>query len=135
MFAGSGEIVKWAVVTSILWALFASCPAAANDFPTQARIEYVLRCMDANGGQKYENMYSCVCIIDKIAENIAYEEYVEGEVFTQLRSTPGEKGGVFRDPERASVLVRKLTKITEVAKKSCFVPLRTHTANKENESG
>jgi hypothetical protein len=131
VFVGIGEIVKWVAVTSVLWALFLSCPADANDFPTQARIEYVLRCMDSNGGQKYENLYSCVCIIDKIAENIAYEEYVEGEVFTQLRTTPGERGGVFRDPERASLLVRKLREITEVAEKSCFVPLRTDTADKE----
>ena len=132
---GIGEIVKWVVVTSMLWALFLSCPAAANDFPTQARIEYVLRCMDANGGQKYENLYACVCIIDKIAEKIAYDEYVEGEVFAQLRTTPGERGGVFRDPDRASFLVKKISDITEVAEKSCFVSLRTDTANKENERG
>ena len=132
---GIGDIVKWVAITSMLWALFLSCPADANDFPTQARIEYVLRCMDANGGQKYENMYACVCIIDKIAEKIAYDEYVEGEVFAQLRTTPGERGGVFRDPDRASFLVKKISDISEVAEKSCFVPLRTDTANKENERG
>ena len=127
-FMGIGANVKWAVVTSLLCALFLPWPADANDFPTQARIEFVLRCMDSNGGQKYENLYSCVCVIDKIAENIAYEEYVEGEVFAQLRSAPGERGGVFRDPDRASLLVEKLREITEVAEKSCFVSLRSDTA-------
>lgn len=74
-------------------------------------------------------------MIDKIAEKIAYGEYIEGEVFTQLRTTPGERGGLFRDPERARLLVKKITNITEVAEKSCFVGLRTNTANKENERG
>lgn len=130
-----GEIVRWVAITSTLCMLCLTSPVHANDFPTQARVEYVLGCMDSHGGQKYENLYSCVCIIDKIAEKIAYGEYIEGEVFTQLRTTPGERGGLFRDPERASLLVKKITNITEVAEKSCFVGLRTNTANKENERG
>ncbi len=131
----TGKIVHWVAVTSTLCLLCLTSAAHANDFPTQARVEYVLRCMDSHGGQKYENLYSCVCIIDKIAEKIAYDEYVEGEVFTQLRTTPGERGGVFRDPDRASLLVKKLSNITEVAEKSCFVGLTTNTADKEKERG
>ena len=130
-----GEIVRWVAITSTLCMLCLTSPVHANDFPTQARVEYVLGCMDSHGGQKYENLYSCVCIIDKIADKIAYGEYIEGEVFTQLRTTPGERGGLFRDPERARLLVKKITNITEVAEKAGFVGLRTNTANKENERG
>ncbi len=122
-------------VTSTLCALFLSFAAHANDFPTQARVEYVLRCMDSHGGQKYDVLYSCICIIDKIAEKIAYDEFVEGEVFAQLRTTPGERGGVFRDPERAGLLTQKISDITKGAEKSCFVGLRTDTANKDKERG
>ena len=122
-------------VTSTLCALFLSFVAHANDFPTQARVEYVLRCMDSHGGQKYEVLYSCICIIDKIAEKIAYDEFVEGEVFAQLRTTPGERGGVFRDPDRSSLLIGKISDITKGAEKSCFVGLRTDTANKGKERG
>lgn len=117
---------------SALCALFLSSLAHANDFPTQARVEYVLGCMDSRGGQTYENLYSCICVIDKIAEDIAYDEYVEAEVFVQLRSTPGERGGVFRDPDRADLLTQKISDITEVAEKSCFVESTTHTANNES---
>lgn len=84
--------------------------------------------MDSHGGQKYENLYSCICVIDKIAEKIAYDEYSEGEVYAQLRSTPGERGGMFRDPDHASVLVDKLTEITTAAEKSCFVGNRANAA-------
>ena len=95
--------------------------AFANDFPTQARVEFVLGCMAANGGQKYENLYACVCVIDRIAAKISYDEYLEGEVFTQLRGTPGERSGVFRDPDRAKLLVTKLSEISKVAEETCFV--------------
>ena len=115
-----------------LCALFLSSLAHANDFPTQARVEFGLGCMDSHGGQKYENLYSCICVIDKIANQIVYDEYVEAEVFTQLRSTPGERGGVFRDPDRASLLTQRISDISEVAEKSCFVESTTHTPNNES---
>jgi hypothetical protein len=103
--------------------------AHANDFPTQARVEFVLGCMESRGGQNYETLYSCICVIDEIAEKIAYDEYVEGDVFAQLRSTPGERGGVFRDPDRASLLTQKLNDITDAAENSCVVKSTKHTAN------
>ncbi len=117
---GFGEIVKFVPAILTLCTLLPTTTAAANDFPTQARVEYVLRCMDSNGGQKYEILYSCTCLIDKIADKIAYDEFVEAEVFVQLRRTPGERGGVFRDPDRASMLVSKINDLTEAGKKKCF---------------
>ncbi len=95
--------------------------ASANDFPTQARVEYVLRCMEANGGRSYDTLYACVCAIDRIAAKMPYDEFVEAEAFALLRSTAGERGGVFRDPERAGILARKYLEVTESAEKSCFV--------------
>lgn len=115
-------------VATMLFAYSLPSPVNANDFPTQARVEYVLQCMDSRGGQKYENLYSCICVIDKIAATIAYDDYAEAEVFAQLRSTPGERGGVFRDPDRASLLVKKLKDVTGAAEKSCFVALKAHSA-------
>lgn len=113
--------MKLLPIVLLLCQLPLSSLAHANDFPTQARVEYVMRCMDSHGGQKYENLYSCVCVIDKIADKFSYDEYVEGDVFTQLRQTPGERGGVFRDPDRASTLVKKINEITAAAEKMCFI--------------
>lgn len=112
---------KRVITISLLCTAFLGLPAIANDFPTQARVEFVLGCMASHGGQTYETLYSCVCVIDKIAAKIAYEEFLEGEVFAQLRSTPGERGGMFRDPDQARSLVDKVEKITADASKSCFV--------------
>ena len=132
---GFGQTLKFAPVILALCALLSPSAAAANAFPTQARVEYVFRCMDSNGGQTYETMYSCTCIIDKIADKIAYDEFVEAEVFVQLRRTPGERGGLFRDPDRASLLVRKINDLTEAAKKSCFMGSGPNTTEGETERG
>lgn len=92
-----------------------------NDFPTQARVEFVLGCMEELGGQSYDTLYRCVCLIDKIAESMSYEEFAEAQVFSQLRSTPGERGGVFRDPEQARSLTDKLNAATARGRAACFV--------------
>ena len=94
---------------------------APNDFPTQARVEYVLQCMQKNGGQNYDTLYPCVCSIDKIAEVISYDDYAEAQTFTYMRSAPGEAGGVFRDPPRAKKLRKRLQDAEENARNSCFV--------------
>src|SRR5262245_62795217 len=94
--------------------------AIANDFPTQARVEYVLRCMDANGGQSYNTLYACVCSIDRIADSFSYADFAEAETFALLRSTPGEQGGVFRDPDRAHELQKKYQDVVSQAEQSCF---------------
>ena len=127
---GTSATVK---LMAVMLALCGVCLSFAAGFPTQARVEFVMRCMDSHGGQNYDNLYSCVCTIDRIADQITYDDFVEGEVFAQLRATPGERGGVFRDPDRASLLVKKLSDITEVAEKSCFVATGTGAAEKKQE--
>ena len=94
---------------------------SSNDFPTQARVEYVLQCMEKKGGQNYDTLYPCVCSIDKIAEKLTYDEFAEAQTFTYLRSTPGEKGAVFRDPPRAKELRNRLKEAVAFAEQSCFV--------------
>ncbi len=93
----------------------------ANDFPTQARVEFVLGCMDEQGGQSYDNLYKCVCLVDAIAAEMSHEEFAQAQVFSQLRSTPGERGGVFRDPEQARTLSDKLAAVIERGKAGCFI--------------
>jgi len=95
--------------------------SVANDFPTQARVEFVLGCMQAQGGQSYDTLYPCVCLIDMIAAEMSYAEFAEAQVFSQLRSTPGERGGVFRDPEQAQSLTAKLAAAIERGEAACFV--------------
>ena len=95
--------------------------ALANDFPTQARVEFVLGCMNEQGGQSYDTLYKCVCLVDAIAAEMSHDEFAQAQVFRQLRSTAGERGGVFRDPEQAGALVDKLEAAIERGKARCFL--------------
>ena len=99
------------------------CPlvSMANDFPTQARVEYVLGCMEKNGGQSYNTLYPCVCAIDKIAEAMPYKVYEEAQTLSVMIKTPGEKGGAFRDAPGARDLVKSFKKLNQDIKKMCWV--------------
>jgi hypothetical protein len=103
------------------WGLWLPGLTLANDFPTQARVEFVLGCMNEQGGQSYDTLYKCVCLVDAIAAVLSHDEFVEAQVFSQLRSTAGERGGVFRDPDQASSLIAKLEAAIERGKAQCFI--------------
>ncbi len=92
-----------------------------NGYPTQARVEYVMQCMQKNGGQTYDTLYPCVCSIDKIAAQMPYADYAEAVTFSYMRGAPGEAGGVFRDPPRSKQLRSQLKEVEALAKKGCFV--------------
>ena len=49
--------------------------AAANDYPTSARAEYVFACMKTNGDTR-EALDQCSCSIDVIASLLPYDAYV-----------------------------------------------------------
>ncbi|MEM9385303.1 MAG: hypothetical protein AAGA68_09610 [Pseudomonadota bacterium] len=99
----------------------ASASAGANDFPTQARVEYVLQCVKDNGGETYKNLYGCVCMIDKIAEQMSFADYDEGTTFGNMRTVPGERSGVFRDNARGRRLGKTLEQVREDAANACLM--------------
>lgn len=100
--------------------------ALANDFPTQTRVEFVLGCMNLEGGQNYDTLYPCVCMIDRIASQITYEDYTTAETLSFLYATPGERGGVFRDaaPE-ARARIEQFRTLHAEAEAACFISGRS----------
>lgn len=92
-----------------------------NDFPTRDRVEYVLNCVAQHGGLTYITQYACGCKIDKIAEKLTFEEFESARTFTLLKSTPGDAGGVFRDPKQSKSLRDRLKEAEGYAEKNCFV--------------
>jgi hypothetical protein len=104
-----------------------------NDFPTLARVEYVLQCMLERGGQNYDNLYHCACAADTVASKMSYEEFSESLTFTYMFSTPGERGGQFRDPPESKRLRELLKESKALAQTKCFPPQSpaADTANKK----
>ena len=101
-------------------ALLIAGAAQANDFPTQARVEFVLECMNLHGGEGYGNLYKCSCMLDRLAANMAYDDYVEADTWYRGRTTIGERGGIFRDVPRGHEERSKLEQVRDRAEKSCF---------------
>ena len=110
-------------VVAVLSSLSVMTNAVANDFPTQARVEFVLSCMDARGGQSYNSLYPCICAVDQIASRMPYREYTAAETLSFLYGTPGERGGFFRDAApRSRERIKVFRAVRAEAEAACFVP-------------
>jgi hypothetical protein len=90
-----------------------------NDYPTLARVEFVMQCMNRKGAQNYDTLYSCVCSADKLAEKMPYQTYAEAQTFTYLSGLAGERGGAFRDPPESKQLRKGLQEALTYAEDSC----------------
>ncbi len=96
----------------------------ANDYPTLERVDNVLTCMRENGGQTVDNLYACACEIDIIAQQVPFEDFTEARTFEIYKRMPGEKGGLFRDSERAKELTAKLAAARADSQKRCFIGMK-----------
>jgi hypothetical protein len=95
--------------------------AGATGYPTVDRVEFVLECMQKNGG-KQEFLYKCSCVIDEIAGKIGYDDFVEASTAARFQSLGGERGGVFRDPPQTRATAKRYMQIQSDAMKRCDVP-------------
>jgi hypothetical protein len=102
--------------------LLAAPSAHANDFPTRARVEFVINCMqEGKGMSAQEAMYKCACAVDAIADRIRYNDWVDLSTIANGITIAGERGGVMRDIKDGRKLVSKYREMQENAKKQCFI--------------
>lgn len=94
-------------------------PAQANDYPTEARVDYVLGCMASNG-DSYLTMQKCSCSIDVIAEHLSYAEYEEAATILSLQDKRGELGVLFRTEHGMQDRLQALNQAQADANLRCF---------------
>ncbi len=100
-----------------LWAT----AATANDFPTLERVRFVQECMALENSAKYETLYACSCTLDKMAQEMDYDEFVEADSYMRMRNMRGERGGLFRDSDdRARTVRKRFHDVKTRAEASCF---------------
>ena len=95
--------------------------AHANDFPTRARVEYVLTCMHDTQVPQQEAMYKCSCAIDAIADRVDYRTWVDLSTIANGATIAGERGGVMRDMPDGRKLAARYRELQDSARKSCFL--------------
>jgi len=122
-----GAVLLALIVATPLYAdVAASVPqenvAKENNFPTLARVEYVQECVNRTGA-KQTNMYQCVCVVDRIAEAMSYDEFVESSTFARYSTLPGEGGGLFRDTDEAKEKAKLYRAVEANAFRACNLKL------------
>jgi hypothetical protein len=90
----------------------------AHEYPTIARVEYVNDCVARHGG-KLANLYQCACAIDRIANALSYDEFVESSTFAKYATLPGEGGGIFRDSDGAKQAAKRFRDLQADALRTC----------------
>ena len=104
-----------------LLALFIASFGYANDFPTRARVEFVLTCMRESKSQPQESMYKCSCAIDAIADKVDYDAWVDLSTVANGITIAGERGGVMRDLKDGRKIVASFRELQDNARKACFI--------------
>jgi hypothetical protein len=93
----------------------------ANDFPTHARVDFVLACMRDHPAIGQEAIYKCSCAIDAIANQVNYETWVDLSTVANAMTIAGERGGVMRDLKDGRKMATRYREMQESAKKACFL--------------
>jgi hypothetical protein len=103
-------------------ALMAGAAAAsANDFPTVERVLYVNDCMRAHPGPAFEMISKCSCALDRLAEQVKYDEYVNMTTVVKAVSIGGERGGELRDNETIKPQLARWRELQARVQKACML--------------
>lgn len=100
-------------------AMAAGPVAPINDYPTDARADYVFGCMASNGETR-QVLEQCSCSIDVIASLLTYDDYVEVETIMSLRQIGGDKGTLFRSGPRSKEIFGAFKRAQAEAEIRCF---------------
>lgn len=108
------------IAAPVCWIL-AVFPAAAdsNDYPTEARADYVFVCMKTNG-ETQEMLRRCSCSIDVIASLLPYDRYVAAQTVASINQVPGQIGTMFRSSQQTKSMLDDLRRAQAEAEIRCF---------------
>ncbi len=118
-------ILALAAAALLAGAQLASAPAhaalggVADDYPTEARADYVFGCMAANG-QTHEALHECSCSIDVISSILPYDNYVDAETVLSMRQGVGIRANAFKGIQRFNDMVANLRRAQAEGEIRCF---------------
>ncbi|KQP90851.1 MULTISPECIES: hypothetical protein [unclassified Methylobacterium] len=102
---------------------FLAGPLAAaeleNDYPTEARADYIFGCMAANG-QSRESLSRCSCSLDALASLLSYDKYVQASTVLSLRQGIGQRTTQFKSTKVFDDQVADLRRAQAEAEIRCY---------------
>ena len=108
------------ILAAFLLVIAASHAAAdTNDYPTEARADYVFVCMKTNG-ENQEMLRRCSCSIDVIASLLPYDRYVAAQTVASMNQVQGQIGTMFRASQQTKAMLDDLRRAQAEAEVRCF---------------
>lgn len=95
--------------------------ARAHDYPTAERVIYVEACMREHPGGHFEMLNKCSCVLDTIAREVPFDDYVTMSTAANANSIGGERGSYIRDVEPLQLQIRKFRQLQAQARKTCLL--------------
>lgn len=108
-----------ALLLAMTVSVAAAPPVDSNDYPTEARVDYVLGCMGANG-QTRDAMSRCACSVDTLAAILPYDRYVQAETILSMRQGLGQGASMFRSVRMYDDIIADLRRAQAEAEVRCF---------------
>jgi hypothetical protein len=105
--------------------VFVAAAALANDFPTIDRVLYVHDCMRTYPGPPFEMMSKCSCAVDRLAEQVKFDDYVNMTTVVNAISIGGERGGELRDNESIKPQIARWRELQSKVQKACLIGPRS----------
>ncbi|GJE09678.1 MULTISPECIES: hypothetical protein [Methylobacterium] len=90
-----------------------------NDYPTDARVDYVFGCMAANG-QTRESLQKCSCSLDQLAAILPYDKYVQASTVLSMRQGVGNRANEFKSTKIFDDKVADLRRAQAEAEIRCY---------------
>jgi hypothetical protein len=119
MSSRTARITTVVAMIALCWcAVPAHSDPLPNDYPTSARVEFVQDCM-ARAGAHLADLYKCSCVIDRLAEKLSYDDYVEAATFAHYATLGGQGGAEFRDPEHGKERAKLYRTLESEAYRAC----------------
>lgn len=116
------KLVEGFALSGVALAMLAIPVAAAeaeNDYPTDARVDYVFGCMAANG-QTREAMQRCTCSVDQLAAILPYDKYVQASTVLSMRQGVGARSNEFKSTKVFDDKVADLRRAQAEAEIRCY---------------
>jgi hypothetical protein len=104
-------------------AALVALPTWAHDYPTSERVTFVEACMRENPGHHYEMLNKCSCVIDTLARDLPYDDYVTMSTALNANSIGGERGNAIRDADSLQGQIRKFRQMQAQARKRCMIDI------------
>ena len=95
----------------------------ANDFPTVERVLFVEACAREHPDRPHtEMLYKCSCVVDRIARDLTFDEFVEASTAFSAGQAAGERGAQVRDSSPGQDLAGRFRAARSAAQQQCMLP-------------